>query len=154
MGIINLGQADNVIEEDGNGDIVANVDSINTDDLVLDGARPYISEGHPTITKYEDADVTVSTSGTQVIFDVTDPETILFGTIMGQNITTVTVTFGDGSTQTISDTAVYGRIGNTDTSGFSVQSFAVIENVTKLEFEVSAENGYGWNVLTRPESGN
>jgi len=37
MGIINLGQADNVIEEDGNGDIVANVDSVSTGEINVGG---------------------------------------------------------------------------------------------------------------------
>jgi len=61
MGIINLGQADNVIEEDGNGDIVANVDSINTGEMLIGADRPIKDESPETnATWLEEETATVS----------------------------------------------------------------------------------------------
>ena len=124
--------------------------SVSTDELTADNAV-ITKQNASEITLHTGDAVTVEDSP-ETIFEFADPVNVINGHIVGGILSTITVTWADGTTNDIIDTVTRGRTrgGSTAEDELTVASIPSIIGVTKMEFadQVTDPEDYGFVART------
>ena len=123
---------------------VTNVGALDTEVGVIDNI--VLHKESPAVSEHTGVDVDIDETGFFEIFDVSEPVNVLGGTVVGDSIGSIRVTFDDESNTEYSRTG-RGNDGNGDR--YSVSTLLPADEVTGLEAESTTQDQVvGWEVVT------
>jgi len=132
---------------------INNADTVTTENLVVNGTAtgPFgggiIFEEGDSLTEHSGVVITVQGDSFGTIFDLSSPVDVYGGSIFGNDVSRLRVTFGTSTVQSFGGRAI-GETRTDDDS--SVMTVFPMKNVKKMEFrnEQSSSERFGFNVFT------
>jgi len=125
-------------------DGTAEADSVNTVEATING-RPAATKLTQSqigqLTEHAGDLVTVDFNETQVVYDLTEAQTLVYGYIAGGHPKDVIVTFSDGTSESLVSASGRGQFPQQFT-------FPTIPDVKRVEFVSGSSTDYGWCIYT------